>query len=78
MIRKSATIFCADVVGFSKMMSLNEEGTLDSLNECRSVIDPMISSDGGRILGSAGDSVLAEFPETDDSNRSHACRRGRL
>jgi len=66
MIRKTVTVFCADVVGFSKMMGLDEEGTLDSLDECRSIIDPMISSYGGRIFGSAGDSVLAEFPEAVD------------
>ena len=66
MQRKHTTIFCADVVGFSKMMGLDEEGTLDSLDECRSIIDPMIASYAGRIFGSAGDSVLAEFPSAVD------------
>jgi class 3 adenylate cyclase len=61
MQRKLTTIFCADVVGFSKMMGADEEGTLQILQDCRSIIDPMIVSAGGRIFGSAGDSVLAEF-----------------
>lgn len=61
MERKLTTIFCADVVGFSKMMGADEEGTLQILQECRAIIDPMIVSAGGRIFGSAGDSVLAEF-----------------
>ena len=61
MERKLTTIFCADVVGYSAMMSADEEGTLRSLSECRSIIDPLIEEFGGRIFGSAGDSVLAEF-----------------
>lgn len=61
MERKLTTIFCADVVGFSKMMGADEEGTLQILQDCRTIIDPMIISAGGRIFGSAGDSVLAEF-----------------
>jgi class 3 adenylate cyclase len=62
MERKLTTIFCADVVGYSKMMSLDEEETLRTLSECRTIIDKMIVDYSGRIFGSAGDSVLAEFP----------------
>jgi len=64
MERKLTTIFCADVVGYSKMMSTNEEETLRTLSECRTIIDGMIEEYCGRIFGSAGDSVLAEFPST--------------
>ena len=39
----------------------NEEGTLSSLNSCRSIIDEYIEKHGGRIFHTAGDSVLAEF-----------------
>jgi class 3 adenylate cyclase len=62
MERKLTTIFCADVVGYSKMMSLDEEETLRTLSECRTIIDKLIDEYCGRIFGSAGDSVLAEFP----------------
>ena len=61
MERKLTTIFCTDVVGYSKMMSADEEGTLRILSECRDIIDPMIEEYRGRIFNSAGDSVLAEF-----------------
>ena len=42
-------------------MAENEEGTLSSLNSCRSIIDEYIEKHGGRIFHTAGDSVLAEF-----------------
>ena len=42
MERKLTTIFCADVVGYSKMMSINEEETLRTLSECRTIIDKLI------------------------------------
>jgi len=60
--RKLTTIFAADVVGYSKLMSEDETGTLETLKVCRSIIDSVIAEHRGRIFGSAGDSVLAEFP----------------
>ena len=59
--RKFATILATDCVSFSKHMAENEEGTLSSLNSCRSIIDDYIEKHGGRIFHTAGDSVLAEF-----------------
>ena len=59
--RKFATILATDCVGFSKHMLENEEGTLESLNACREIIDAFIAKHGGRIFHTAGDSVLAEF-----------------
>ncbi len=59
--RKLTTILAADVVGFSKMMGSDETGTLDALKQCRAIIDSGIAESHGRIFGSAGDSVIAEF-----------------
>jgi len=59
--RKLTTILAADVVGFSTMMSDDESGTLESLKLCRAIIDSGIAEHHGRIFGSAGDSVIAEF-----------------
>ena len=59
--RKFATILATDCVSFSKNMAENEEGTLSSLNSCRTIIDEYIEKHGGRIFHTAGDSVLAEF-----------------
>ena len=61
MDRKLATIFASDVVGFSKMMGIDEVKTLEILKQRRDVIDKIIDDHDGLIFGSAGDSVIAEF-----------------
>ena len=61
MERKLTTIFASDVVGFSKMMGLDEVKTLKILKERRETIDNIIEMHDGVIFGSAGDSVIAEF-----------------
>ena len=48
--RKLAAILAADVVGFSKMMSKNEDRTLQNLKACRALTDESIISNHGRIL----------------------------
>ena len=59
--RKLAAILAADVVGFSRMMGENENRALRNLKTCRSLTDKSIQAYQGRIFGSAGDSVIAEF-----------------
>jgi adenylate cyclase len=59
--RKLAAILAADAVGYSKLMSTDEEGTLKVLSAHRAVIDGIIEFHEGRIINTAGDSVLAEF-----------------
>lgn len=61
MKRRLAAILAADVVGFSRLMESDEEGTLATLGTYREEIDRIISAHHGRIFGSAGDSVIAEF-----------------
>jgi len=65
--RKLAAILAADVVGFSKMMGNNEDRTLRNLNACRSLTDEAIKINHGRIFGSAGDSIIAEFASPVDA-----------
>jgi TolB-like protein/class 3 adenylate cyclase len=60
--RKLTTILCADCAGFSRMMRADEEGTYRVLRDCRKLIDRLIGEHDGRIFGTAGDSVVAEFP----------------
>lgn len=67
MKRKFTTILALDVVGFSKMMSLDEDRTLMNLQARRKIIDGLIEQKGGRIFNTAGDSVLAEFPSPVDA-----------
>ena len=59
--RKLAAILAADAVGYSSKMGDDEEGTLRVLSAHRAVIDGIIDFHDGRIVGTAGDSVLAEF-----------------
>lgn len=59
--RKLAAILAADVHQFSKLMGEDEAGTLADLRACRQIVDAIIADYHGRIFGSAGDSVVAEF-----------------
>jgi adenylate cyclase len=59
--RKLAAILAADVHQFSKLMGEDEAGTLSDLRACRQIVDAIIADHHGRIFGSAGDSVIAEF-----------------
>jgi len=59
--RKLAAILSADVKGYSRLMGEDEEATLRTLTSHRKSIDSLIAQHRGRIVGTAGDSVLAEF-----------------
>src|SRR5215472_236661 len=60
--RRLAAILVADVVGYSRLMGLDEAGTLSALKaRQRGVIDPLVQKHRGRIVNMMGDSVLAEF-----------------
>jgi len=59
--RRLTTILCADVAGFSRLMAADEEGTLATLGVYQRTIADFVDEHGGRIFGTAGDSVAAEF-----------------
>lgn len=60
--RRLAAILAADVAGYSRLMAANESDTLARLRQYRAeVIEPKIAQFHGRIVGSAGDSLLVEF-----------------
>lgn len=59
--RRLVAILAADVAGYSRLMGIDEEGTLATLSAFRSVTDRLIARHGGRICGTAGDSILAAF-----------------
>ncbi len=59
--RRLTAILAADAVGYSRMMGADEEDTMRILAAHRAVIDGIIEFHEGRIVGTAGDSVLAEF-----------------
>jgi class 3 adenylate cyclase/TolB-like protein len=69
--RKLAAIFAADVAGYSRLTGADEEGTLARIRSLRSeLIDPAISASRGRIVNTAGDSLLVEFASVVDAVRA--------
>jgi len=66
--RRLAAILAADVVGYSRLMGVDEVGTLDVLRACRrELIDPAIAARRGRIVKTTGDGILVEFPSAVDA-----------
>lgn len=66
--RRLAAILAADIVGFSRMMGADEEGTLARLKALRAgLVDPAIAEFRGRIFKTTGDGLLAEFPSVVDA-----------
>jgi adenylate cyclase len=62
--RRLAAILAADVAGYSRLMAEDEEATLRRLEEYRRTISDLIDEHSGRIFGSAGDGLIAEFNST--------------
>ncbi|MFQ5744456.1 MAG: adenylate/guanylate cyclase domain-containing protein [Acidobacteriota bacterium] len=67
--RRLAAILCADVVGYSRMMAADEAATVGTLRECRELIAGEVGGHRGRIFGTAGDGVIAEFPSAVEAVR---------
>lgn len=70
MRRKIAAIMAADVVGYSRMISEDEEDTLRRLISYREVFSDFVGRGGGRIFNTAGDAVFAEFPSAVEALRA--------
>ena len=68
--RRLAAILAADVVGYSRLMGADEEGTHERLKaHLRELIDPKIAEHRGRIVKNTGDGLLAEFSSVVDAVR---------
>jgi adenylate cyclase len=65
--RKLTAILSADVKGYSRLMGADEEATLRTLQEYKEVMASSIQHHRGRVVGTAGDSVLAEFASVVDA-----------
>ena len=71
--RRLAAILAAEVAGYSRLMSMDEEGTHERLKgHFRELIDPKITEHRGRIVKNTGDGLLAEFPSVVDAVRCAA------
>src|SRR5450759_453824 len=68
--RRLAAILAADVAGYSRLMGVDEEGTLAALKAYRrDIIDPKIAEHHGRIVKTTGDGALVEFGSAVDAMR---------
>ncbi len=68
--RRLAAILAADVAGYSRLMGVDEEGTLAALKACRrELIDPKIAEHRGRLVKTTGDGALVEFASAVDATR---------
>ena len=60
--RRLAAIALADVVGYSRLMEIDEAGTLSALKDRRAgILQPVVSAHEGRVVKVMGDGVLMEF-----------------
>src|SRR5437773_8037768 len=60
--RRLAAILAADIAGYSRLMHEDEAATVRDLKAHQSAILPLIGRHGGRVIDTAGDGILAEFP----------------
>jgi len=67
--RKLTTIMIVDAEGYSKAMHVNEERTIEAMEECRILFAELANRYDGRIFNTGGDSILAEFESTVESLR---------
>src|SRR5712692_9724078 len=68
--RKLTAILAADVVGYSRLTGIDEEGTLKRLRKLRrELINPAVSLHRGRIVKTTGDGILIEFSSVVDAVR---------
>jgi adenylate cyclase len=65
--RKLAAIFAADVAEYSRLMGVDEVGTLRRLQAYRAILDNLVAIHHGRIFNTAGDSVVADFASAVDA-----------
>lgn len=68
--RRLAAIFAGDIAGYSRLMGVDEEGTLRQLKAHRKeLVDPKITEHRGRIVKTTGDGMLVEFVSVVDAVR---------
>src|SRR5580693_10141458 len=68
--RRLAAILALDVAGYSRLMSVDEEGTHERLKaHLGQLVDPKIKEHRGRVVKNTGDGLLVEFPSVVDAVR---------
>jgi class 3 adenylate cyclase len=68
--RRLAAVVCADVVGYSRLVERDEEGTVRRLKEnWKNIVRPAVELHGGRVVKLMGDGALIEFPSVVEAVR---------
>ena len=67
--RKIAAILAADVVGYSRLMGVDEPSALAALKRRREIFERLVKEFGGQEFGSVGDSLMAQFPSATNAVR---------
>ena len=68
--KRLSAVLAADVVGYSRLMAQDEEGTLAAVKVVhQELFDPHFDQHGGRLVKTTGDGLLAEFPSVLDAVR---------
>ncbi|MGA2959992.1 MAG: adenylate/guanylate cyclase domain-containing protein, partial [Thermodesulfobacteriota bacterium] len=65
--RKLTAILSADVKGYSRLMGEDEVSTLNALSSHLQIMTSLIQQHKGRVVNTAGDALLAEFPSVVDA-----------
>jgi len=68
--RKLTTIFSADVQDYTRLMGVDEEGTLATLKRYRDLMGGLIVAHSGRVINTWGDGLIAEFPSVVEAVRT--------
>jgi adenylate cyclase len=68
--RKLTTILSADVQDYTRLMGVDEEGTLATLKRHRDSMSGVIGLHGGRVVNTWGDGLIAEFPSVVEAVRA--------
>ena len=68
--RRLAAILAADVVGYSRLMGADEDATVATLEVCRGIFRDTVAAGAGRIVDTAGDSVLSVFDSVVEAVRA--------
>jgi class 3 adenylate cyclase len=72
--RKLSAIPSADVKGYSRLMSQDEETTVKTLKQHRITISRLVTELRGRVVDSPGDNILAQSPHGAQSDQEERCK----
>ena len=76
--QRVAAILAADVAGYTRLMADDEPATIDALDAARAVFTEHVETNQGRVVDTAGDSVLAIFETTEGAVLAAVAIQGRL